>query len=155
MSSFEIQTLDSAPAESKPVLQKLHAEIGFVPNLAATMAGSPVLIETFTTLRSLFQRTSFTPQEREVIAMNVAYQTGCTYCMAVHTTMAAKHGAPEAVLQAVREGQAPTDSRLRALSMLASQVAARDGKLTAEAVERFVEAGLTKARRWKSWWEWP
>jgi hypothetical protein len=44
MSDFPIHTIDSAPSGSRPLLEKLAAEVGFVPNLAASMAESPTTL---------------------------------------------------------------------------------------------------------------
>lgn len=42
MSQFHIHTIDSAPAESAAALHALEQGLGFIPNLAATMAESPI-----------------------------------------------------------------------------------------------------------------
>jgi hypothetical protein len=47
MSSYPVHTIDSAPAQSKPVLQQLQQAFGLIPNIAAKMAASPVLINGF------------------------------------------------------------------------------------------------------------
>jgi hypothetical protein len=39
-----IHTAESAPAASRPVLHDINADLGFVPNLAAAVAESPVLL---------------------------------------------------------------------------------------------------------------
>ena len=41
MSKFQLHTIESAPEASQGILQQLQQGIGFVPNLAATMADSP------------------------------------------------------------------------------------------------------------------
>jgi hypothetical protein len=49
MTQFTIHTVDTAPPDSRAALEALRQEVGFLPNLAATMAESPTLIEGFTT----------------------------------------------------------------------------------------------------------
>src|SRR5688572_27588494 len=81
--SFPPHTIDSAPAASQPVLQRLREEVGAIPNLAGAMAESPVLIDAFVTLRSLFHaKSSFSPVERELLFLVNAVENGCEYCTA-------------------------------------------------------------------------
>ena len=44
MNDFTIHTAASAPDGSRDALAALEQNIGFIPNLAATIAGSPVAI---------------------------------------------------------------------------------------------------------------
>jgi hypothetical protein len=46
MTTYQIHTIDSAPDSSKQSLEMLHKAFGIVPNLAATMANSPALVNT-------------------------------------------------------------------------------------------------------------
>ena len=50
--NFEIHTIDSAPVNSTAALRALQQGLGFVPNLAATMAGSPAPVCGFVDLRA-------------------------------------------------------------------------------------------------------
>jgi hypothetical protein len=47
MSTYTVHTIDSAPDGAKPALQRLQQAFGQVPDLAATMANSPPLLNTF------------------------------------------------------------------------------------------------------------
>jgi hypothetical protein len=47
MSHFPAHTIESAPAQSKPVLEQLQQVFGLIPHIAAKMAASPVLINGF------------------------------------------------------------------------------------------------------------
>ena len=53
MSQFQVHTIDSAPADSAASLRTLEQALGFVPNLAATMAESPTLVNSFVDLRKI------------------------------------------------------------------------------------------------------
>ena len=65
MPLFTIHTAESAPAGSKEPLALLEQRIGFVPNLAGTMAGLPTLIGSFVGLQQRLQASSLTGLERE------------------------------------------------------------------------------------------
>jgi uncharacterized peroxidase-related enzyme len=145
MKKFKIHSLESAPEGSKPILEQLKKQVGFIPNLAATMAESPSLLEAFTTLRSIYGGGSFSPVEREAIAMAVSFDNNCTYCMAAHSTFAKMNGASEDDLNALRAGKSPSDSRLQAISTLARQIIRSKGHLSEQEINAFLNAGFTNA----------
>jgi uncharacterized peroxidase-related enzyme len=145
MPEFSVHTIESAPPDSRRSLEGLQKEIGFVPNLAATMAESPALVEGFTGLRSTLARSTFTPLEREVISLVVSFDNSCSYCMAAHSTFAAKQGASDADLQALRLGDAPSDRRLGALATYTRQLTANRGHVSEEAQRALLDAGFTRA----------
>lgn len=146
MPEFSVHTIESAPTASRPSLQGLQKEIGFVPNLAATMSESPALIEGFTGLRSVLSRSAFTPLEREVISLAVSFDNNCSYCMAAHSTFATKQGASDAVLRALRLGDTPPDRRLAALAGYTHQLMANRGHVSEEAQRALLDAGFTRAQ---------
>jgi hypothetical protein len=75
MAEFAIHTLDSAPDGSKQPLVSLQQGLGFIPNLAATMAESPTLIEAFIRLQQSLSRSTLTGVEREVVGLRSASRT--------------------------------------------------------------------------------
>jgi len=145
MSRFPIHTVDTAPSDSRAALEALRKEIGFLPNLAATMAGSPTLIEGFTTLRAILGHSSFTPVERETIALSVSFENDCAYSMAAHSLFARMSGISEPDLEALRVGAQPPDERLGALATYTRHVIATRGYATAQATQGFLDAGFTPA----------
>ena len=144
MTDFKIHTLETAPEGSQALLQGLEDQLGFVPNLAATMAESPALIEAFLGLRSAASKGSLDRVEREIVAVSVAAETGCSYCVAAHSTFALKVGAAPEVVEAARAGTSIADARLQALSSFARAVAAR--KAIAGPTAELAKAGLTSAQ---------
>ena len=146
MSRFQIHTIDTAHPDSRAALEGLRQEVGFLPNLAATMAESPTLIEGFTTLRQILGRSSFSPVERETIALAVSFENDCTYCMAAHSTFAKMGGISEPALEALRVGGTPSDERLGALASYTRHVMSTRGYATGEATQRFLDAGFTPAQ---------
>ena len=146
MSRFPIHTVDTAPSDSRAALEALQQDVGFLPNLAATMAESPTLIESFTTLRKILGHSSFTPVERETIALSVSFENDCTYSMAAHSTFARMSGISDPALEALRAGGDPPDERLSALATYTRHVIARRGYAAGEATQGFLDAGFTKAQ---------
>lgn len=64
MALFVPQAVESAPERSRPILQNLNKAFGFVPNLMATFANNPSVLEGYLALEGIFEKGSFTPVER-------------------------------------------------------------------------------------------
>jgi uncharacterized peroxidase-related enzyme len=146
MTEFTIHTIQSAPENAKPILDVLLERVGFVPNLAATMAENPLVLEAYATLSGIFGRGSFSPAEREIVAMAASYDNQCTYCMAAHSTFAKAQGAPEGVLDAVRAGKTPDDPRIAALVEFTHHVVRKGGAVASDDLQTFLDAGFTQAQ---------
>ena len=146
MFEYQVHTVDSAPEGSKPSLQKLRSAIGMIPNLAAAMAESPELLKGFLSIREIFYGGTFTPGEIQVLALTNAFENGCSYCMALHSTLALKEGVGSATVQALRAGKAPEDTRLRALSGLSRRLVRDRGQVRDEDLRAFEAAGYSRAQ---------
>ena len=145
MNAFEVHTIDSAPADSTTSLRALQQGLGFVPNLAATMAESPVLVNGFVDLRNTLAAGELTGVEREIVALAVSLENDCDYCMAAHSTFALMQKADQEAMSAVRRGEEPADSRLAALYRYARSLMANKGHVTREDSQTLLDAGYTRA----------
>ena len=146
MVRFTVHTLATAPEQSKPLLQRLQQTVGMIPNLAATMAESPALLEGFVQVRELLSNGSFSPGEVQVLSLTNAFENGCSYCMALHSASALRAGvAPEAVA-ALRAGRSPADARLKALSEFSRKLVRERGAVSQADLATFLAAGFTKAQ---------
>jgi uncharacterized peroxidase-related enzyme len=141
--AFTVHTADSAPEGARPALSALEQRIGFIPNLAATMAGSPVLINGFGGLQEALRGTTLTGAEREVIGLTVSHHNACRYSMAAHSVFAKGQDAPDDVVTALRSGSAPPDVTLRALHEFTLAVLRERGHVPAAQVGALREAGYT------------
>jgi uncharacterized peroxidase-related enzyme len=142
MPEFPIHTIEKAPAASTPTLKALHEQVGFIPNLAATMAGAPALLQAFASLRGLAAQGPLSAAERELVSITVAGETGCRYCFAAHSTLAQKVGAAPEDVAAVRSGRTAGDAKQQALLRFARAVARREG--ASAAARDLVRAGYTR-----------
>ena len=52
--TYTLHTLESAPEMAADALRTLQSTVGLIPNLAATMAESPALLNGFLALRELY-----------------------------------------------------------------------------------------------------
>lgn len=138
---FAPYTAETAPAGARSRVAASARQFGFLPSPIAKAAGSPPLLDHLLAGFAAFDRSSLSHVEREVLAMTVAHEVGCHYCMAMHSALGA--GAPEVapLVEALRAGAALPDPKLDALAALARALV-RDRAHVPDAVwERFAAAG--------------
>jgi hypothetical protein len=82
MQRFTLQTIESAPEESRPTLQALQQSLGFLPNVIATMANSPVLLNGFAGSFGSFHGGSLNEIERQVVLLTNAVAIRCPLTVA-------------------------------------------------------------------------
>ena len=146
MSRFPIHTIESAPERSKPLFVALKQAVGMVPNLAAGMAESPQFLEGFLAVREIYGKGSLSGAEIEVLSLTAAFENDCAWCVAFHSLMAGKNGVPVEVVDALRAGRSPEDTRLGPLSDFARAMVRGRGAVGAAERERFHAAGYTAAQ---------
>jgi alkylhydroperoxidase family enzyme len=137
-----IHTLDSAPAESRPIIEGIAADLGLVPNLAATAATSPALIIGFDGLRRAVATTKLDPVLREVTGLAVGVAVDNHYRVAFHSTMLASLNVDEKDLDIMRTGHAPSDDTAAAVYQLARELVLGRGKVPDAAIAHATEVGL-------------
>ncbi len=144
MTDYKTHTVESAPEASKAILKTVRQKLGFVPNLMATMAESPVMVEAYLTLMGLFDRSTLSETERQVVLMTNNRLNGCTYCMAAHTAVSKMAGVDDGVIDALRAGAAIDDPKLEELRSFSIVIHETHGRPTAAQIEAFLAAGYTK-----------
>ena len=144
--SFTVHTKDTAPAESKPVLEQIEKAFGFIPNMSAVLAESPLALTAYATVTGIAEEKSkLTPEEQQVVMLTVSHQNGCDYCVAAHTKLADMKKVPAAAVHAIREGQNPSDEKLAALVRATRSIIQERGWIDADALNTFLNAGYEKA----------
>ena len=137
-----IHTVADAPADSRPVLEGIEADLGFVPNLAATAAASPALVAGFDGLRRAVGGTKLDPVLREVAGLAVGVAVDNHYGVAFHSTMLASLGVDEADITAIRADRAPSGATAATVRDLAREVVLQRGKVSDATLTGAHEAGL-------------
>jgi alkylhydroperoxidase family enzyme len=138
-----IHTSESAPAKSRPVLDGIHTDLGFVPNLAASVAESPALMHGFDGLRRAVAGTD--PIDREVAGLATGVAVDNHYGVAFHSTVLANLGVAEDDIASMRAGSPPTDNRQAAVYAFARECVLNRGKVTDATLDRLTAAGATTA----------
>lgn len=145
MTNFTLHTEETAPAKSTAILKGAKKAYGFVPNLMAALAESPAALEAYVTLSGIFDKSDFTPAERQIVLMTNNRLNGCTYCMAAHSTISKMQKIPADVIETLRNGTSFTDSKLEALRVFSTQVNQNRGVLSDADIDAFIAAGYSQA----------
>ncbi len=144
--NIQLQTIDSAPAASRPLLQGAQKALGFVPNLYAAFANSPAVLKAYGQLSAALGETSLDAAEQAVVTIAASVDNDCHYCVAAHTTIGQMGRVDPAVLDALRDDRPIADPKLEALRTFTKAVVNGRGHLTAEQQDAFLAAGYTAAQ---------
>lgn len=144
-SLFKPLTIETAPETSRPALEKIQKSLGFIPNLMATFANNPIVLEGYLALEAVYEKSSFTPKERQIILLAASIENNCNYCAAAHSTIAkgSLHASPE-VISAIRKGLPVPDARLNALVTLVKELVRERGHVKDETIQKLLAQGYKK-----------
>jgi AhpD family alkylhydroperoxidase len=142
MTTYPLHTIETAPEGAQESLAGLQQAFGLIPNLAATMAGSPPLLNSFVAAFGQFAGGTFTGGERQVLLLSNAVANGCEWAVAFHSTLALKEGIEPPAVEAVRRSELPAEPRLAALSALTRALIDKRGHLDDTDAKAFTAAGF-------------
>ena len=144
MSRINVIDQHNANTEQKALLDAIQGQLGMVPNFLKVFANSPVALQAFLGLHGVANAGSLTPQTRERIALALAQQNTCEYCLSAHTAIGRKAGLTGDEIAAARAGSSEDAKAAVAVKLARSLVEHKGDITTAELVEAR-EAGYTDA----------
>ncbi len=136
----------NAPGEARDALAQARRKYGFVPNMLGNMAHSPALLKAYMAVSSLFDETSLTAAERQVVLLAASAQNECGYCVAAHTAIAVMQKVPADAVEAIRQRRAIAEPKLEALRRFVEETVETRGWPSEVARRRFFEAGYSDAQ---------
>ncbi len=145
MTEFTLHTPETAPEAAKPLLEKSLKSFGMIPNLHAVMGEAPATLEAYQTLGGLFQASSLTAVEQNVVWLTINVEHNCHYCVPAHTAIALSQSVPQDVVDALREERPLPDTKLEALRQFTLSTVRNRGVVDNAEVEAFLSAGYSKA----------
>ena len=142
------KSMDDAESGAKEVLNDTKKAMGFIPNMYAAMANSPILLNTYASGYRLFREQSgFSAIEQEVIFLTISRENECVYCMAAHSFVAdVMSKAPSNITDAIRHDTAVPDEKLSELVIFTRTMVRTRGLPSINDVNRFIEAGYSEVR---------
>ncbi len=146
MKNFDIHTVETAEASAAKMLDDINRAYGFIPNLYGIFAESPAALRAYMTMGKIFDESSFSATERQLVILAVSRYNECDYCMAAHTVVAGMQKVPTDVIEAIREDRPIGDDRLEALRTFATAVVQRRGWVSDDDISAFLAAGFSRAQ---------
>ncbi len=146
MTTFTIHTPETAPGCSADVLKSVEENVGFIPNVFATVAESDAALTGLANLGAAFASSTFTSEEQQVIQLAVSTENGCVYCVSGHTAFAQILNISDAVISSLREKTTVPDERLEALGKLVRSLVQKRGHVERNEIDEFLAAGFTRAQ---------
>ena len=141
MTNFPIHTIETAPEGSREILGTVQQKMGFLPNLMGVFAQAPAAIEAYTTVMDVFERSSFSDEEKQTILLSASYVNECDYCMAAHSAHAGMKKVPTEIIEALRLGTKLPEPKLDALATLTRSIVETRGWPTEGTKEAFFAVG--------------
>jgi alkylhydroperoxidase family enzyme len=142
--SYELYKLETAPQNSKPLLEKSLEDFGMIPNLHAVLAESPPALEAYQALHRLFQQTSFDAEEMTVVWQTINVEHECHYCVPAHTGIAQMMKVDPAISDALRNRTELPDNKLQVLHLTTLALVRRRGRITEQEQADFFAAGYDR-----------
>lgn len=136
----------TAPDGAREVLAQVRKKFGFVPNMLGNMANAPSLLKAYLAVSALFDETSLTPTERQVVLLAVSAKNNCTYCVAAHSAIAGMQKVPKDVVTSLRNRLPIADAKLEALRRFAEETVETRGWPSEATRKRFFDAGYSESQ---------
>lgn len=106
----------TATGEAGQLLAAVQSGLGMVPNFIRVLANSPAALGAFLGLHGIAGSGLLDPLTRERIALAVAEQNACQYCVSAHTAIGRKAGLDNDEMLANRKGRSSDAKADAALS---------------------------------------
>jgi uncharacterized peroxidase-related enzyme len=133
---------EESTGKAKELLDGVKAKLGFVPNLMATMASSPSVLEGYLSFSGALG-TSLNAKLREQIALTVAEINGCQYCASAHSAIGKMSGLDEHSIEDARRASSH-DAKVDAALKFASALVVSRGKVSTNDFEAVKSAGYSE-----------
>ncbi|MEV7010940.1 carboxymuconolactone decarboxylase family protein [Streptosporangium sp. NPDC051022] len=126
------------------LLEETRRQLGRVPNLYAALANAPAALRGYLAMRDALTRGVLRARLREQIALLVAQENHCTYCVSAHTMRGALMGLSQEELERTRDAH-DADPHADAVLRITREVVRTGGRVGDEDLALARKAGVTDA----------
>jgi uncharacterized peroxidase-related enzyme len=144
MSALTALAPDQASPEAQATLAAVAASLGATPNLFRVAANSPAALSALVAMNGALAKGRIRAKLRESIALEVAQENGCDYCLSAHSALGKGAGLNEAEIAQARSGGA-ADPHADAALKLAGEIVRSRGRIGPDALARAKAAGVSDA----------
>lgn len=141
-----ILALDPATADgkSKELLSVVEKSLGVTPNMFRVAAHSQAALEGLLALNTAVAHGNLGVKTRERLALAIAEENRCSYCLSAHTFLGKRAGLSESEVEQARDGQADDPKAQAALTFAGRLIESRGHPDDAE-LAALRRAGFTDA----------
>lgn len=137
--------IDQTDARTAAALKAVQAKLGVLPNMFTTMAHAPAVLTGYLQLSDALSQGRLNARQREMIAIAVAQENHCEYCLSAHAVLGKGAGLNTGDIERARSGQA-NDLVDAAILSLALQIAKSRGNISDEDLAHARGAGLNQGQ---------
>ncbi|MEJ1158880.1 carboxymuconolactone decarboxylase family protein [Prosthecomicrobium sp. N25] len=130
----------TATGEAKELLDAVQSGLGMVPNFIRVLANSPAALKAFLGIHGIAGAGQLDQKTRERIALAVAEQNACQYCVSAHTAIGRKVGLDNEEMLANRMGRS-TDVKAEAALAFARALVQHTGQVSKLEIDNVRAAG--------------
>jgi uncharacterized peroxidase-related enzyme len=143
MTALNVIEPSAATGEAAELLAAVQKSLGVTPTMTKVMANSPALLQGYLDLSGALSKGTFSAAVRERLALAIAQDNGCSYCLSAHTYLAT-HVAKldEDEIAAARKADSG-DAKVAALLAFATTVNQTRGGIDADDLTAVRRAGAT------------
>lgn len=141
MSRINLIAPETATGKAQELLAAVKAKLGLVPNMTRAMANAPAVLDGYLQLSGALGHGTLSAKIREQIALAVAQENGCEYCLAAHSAIGKMVGLTADQVRDSRRGTA-IDPKSDALIRFARTVVATKGRVSGADLQAVRAAGF-------------
>ncbi|GAB3029206.1 carboxymuconolactone decarboxylase family protein [Bowmanella dokdonensis] len=134
----------NANQEQQALFEAIETKLGMVPNFLKVFANSPAALRAFLGLHGIAGEGSLEAPTRERIALAIAQQNECQYCVSAHTAIGRHAGLNGDEIAANRAGSSQ-DAKAAVAVKFAKALAEHSGEVTDEELAEVRQAGYSDA----------
>lgn len=142
MSRINVIDPKTATGEAKALLDGVQQQLGIVPNFIRALANSPTALSAFLGLYGPLGRAAIDKATQERIALVVAEENGCQYCVSAHTAIGRSAGLSNEEMLLNRQGDSG-DAKAAAAVAFAKALNEHRGEVTTGEFEAVRAAGFS------------
>lgn len=132
----------TASGETRTLLDGVRQQLGIVPNFIRALANSPTALSAFLGLYQPLGRAAIDKATQERIALAVAEDNGCQYCVSAHTAIGRGAGLSSEEMLRNRQGRSG-DARAAAAVAFAKALNEHRGEVSTVDLEAVRAAGFS------------
>ena len=144
MSRINLVTHAQANDEQAALYDAITSQLGMVPNFLKIFANSPTALKAFLGLHGIASEGSLDAMTKERIALALAEQNSCQYCVSAHSAIGRKVGLSGAEIEANRAGTSQ-DAKAAVAVKFAKALAEHNGQVTTGEIEEVRAAGFSES----------